>query len=94
MKKRGLTKEDFVHTYIDVSHHFDLSEGEKAFVTVFPRMKGLFGIEVQPNKDFGEEIFEKSMLITGIPREHHFHSDEIEENASIDESFLYISRKR
>ncbi|MHA1685680.1 MAG: Glu-tRNA(Gln) amidotransferase subunit GatE [Candidatus Heimdallarchaeaceae archaeon] len=81
MKKRGLTKEDFVHTYIDVSHHFDLSEGEKAFVTVFPRMKGLFGVEVQPNKDFGEEIFEKSMLITGIPREYHFHSDEIEENA-------------
>lgn len=81
MQKRGLTKEDFVHTYIDVSRHFELSEGEKAFVTVFPKMKGLFGVEVQPNKDFGEEIFEKSMLITGVPREHHFHSDELEENA-------------
>jgi glutamyl-tRNA(Gln) amidotransferase subunit E len=44
-------------------------------------MTGIFGSEVQPNKDFGEEIFEKSMLITGIPRENHFHSDEFKENA-------------
>ena len=81
MKKRGLTKDHFVHTYIDISHLFDLPEGEKAFVTVFPKMKGIFGIEVQPNKDFGEEIFEKSMLITGIPRENQFHSDEMAPNA-------------
>jgi glutamyl-tRNA(Gln) amidotransferase subunit E len=41
-------------------------------------MNGLFGVEVQPNKDFGEDVFEKSMLITGIPREDHFHSDEFQ----------------
>jgi glutamyl-tRNA(Gln) amidotransferase subunit E len=44
-------------------------------------MKGVFGLEVQPNKDFGEEIFEKSMLITGIPRKNQFHSDELQPNA-------------
>jgi glutamyl-tRNA(Gln) amidotransferase subunit E len=44
-------------------------------------MKGLFGLEVQPNKDFGLDIFEKSMLITGISREDHFHSDEMEIDA-------------
>ena len=67
-------------TYVDVTHIFSLKKG-KAFATIFPKMKGLFGFEVQPNKDFGEEIFEKSMLITGIPREDQFHSDEFQPNA-------------
>jgi len=81
MRKRGLTKKDFEHTYVDVTHIFSLKNGNKAFATIFPKMKGLFGLEVQPNKDFGEEIFEKSMLITGIPRENQFHSDELQPNA-------------
>jgi glutamyl-tRNA(Gln) amidotransferase subunit E len=81
MTRRGIEKEDFEHTYVDVSHLFELDEGNKAFVTLFPKMKGLFGTEVQPNKDFGEDIFEKSMLISGIPREDHFHSDEMEVDA-------------
>jgi glutamyl-tRNA(Gln) amidotransferase subunit E len=81
MKKLGLQKENFEHTYIDISQLFELEDNSRAFVTRFPKMKGLFGVEVQPNKDFGLEIFEKSMLITGIPREDHFHSDEMEENA-------------
>ena len=81
MEKRNIKKEDFEHTYIDISHVLDLEKESKAFATIFPKMKGIFGLEVQPNKDFGEEIFEKSMLISGIPREHHFHSDQLEENA-------------
>lgn len=81
MKRRSIQKEDFEHTYVDISHLLRLEEGAKAFATIFPKMKGLFGTEVQPNKDLGEEIFEKSMLITGIPREDHFHSDETAENA-------------
>jgi glutamyl-tRNA(Gln) amidotransferase subunit E len=81
MRKRRMRKEELEHTYVDISHIFELKDDDKAFATRFPRMKGLFGVEVQPNKDFGEEIFEKSMLIAGIPREDQFHSDEIEENA-------------
>jgi len=81
MHDRGLKKEDFEHTYIDASHIFNLRKGNKAYATIFPKMKNLFGTEIQPNKDFGEETFEKSMLITGIPRENQFHSDEIQENA-------------
>lgn len=77
MRQKGLKKENFEHTYVEVSHLFKLKEGCKAFVTRFPGMKGLFGAEVQPNKDFGTDVFEKSMLITGVPREHHFHSDEM-----------------
>jgi glutamyl-tRNA(Gln) amidotransferase subunit E len=80
MLERGLKKEDFEHTYIDVTHLFALERG-KAYATIFPKMRNLFGLEVQPGKDFGEETFEKSMLITGIPREDQFHSDEIQENA-------------
>ena len=81
MKKRTIKKEDFEHTYVDVSHIFKLEGNNRAFATIFPKMKGLFGTEVQPNKDFGEDIFEKSMLITGIPRENHFHGDEMKEDA-------------
>lgn len=81
MKNRGIEKDDFMHTYIDISCLFHLEDDTRALATVFSRMKGLFGLEVQPNKDFGEDIFEKSMLITGIPRENHFHSDELEKNA-------------
>ena len=81
MIERGLKKEDFEHTYIDVTHLFNLKNGNKAFATIFPKMKNLFGTEIQPEKDFGEETFEKSMLITGIPREHQFHSDELQANA-------------
>jgi glutamyl-tRNA(Gln) amidotransferase subunit E len=81
MTKRGTKKEDFEHTYVDVSHAFKLEGDSKAFVTIFPKMKGIFGTEIQPCKDFGEDMFEKSMLITGIPREDHFHSDEMEKNA-------------
>jgi glutamyl-tRNA(Gln) amidotransferase subunit E len=98
MRKRGLKKEDFEHTYVDVTHVFSLENGNKAFATIFPKMKGLFGLEVQPNKDFGEEIFEKSMLITGIPRENQFHSDEIHEKAvrkrSLHPCKLSINKKR
>lgn len=79
MLKRGIKEEDFEHTYVDISHLFE--DDKKYFASVFPKMKGLLGIEVQPKKDFGEEIFEKSMLITGVPRKHHFHSDELSENA-------------
>jgi len=98
MQKRGLKKEDFEHTYVDVTHVFNLKNGSKAFATIFPKMKGLFGSEVQPNKDFGEEIFEKSMLITGIPRENQFHSDEINDKAvrkrSLHPSRLPVNVKR
>jgi glutamyl-tRNA(Gln) amidotransferase subunit E len=80
MKERAIERGDFEHMYVDVTHLFEL-EDEKAFATLFPKMKGIFGLEVQPNKDFGLEIFEKSMLITGISRENQFHSDETEENA-------------
>jgi glutamyl-tRNA(Gln) amidotransferase subunit E len=80
MREHGIEKEDFEHTYVDITHLFTLGD-DKAFVTIFPKMKGLFGLEVQPDKDFGLEIFEKSMLVTGIPCENHFHSDENEENA-------------
>lgn len=96
--ERGLKKEDFEHTYVDVTHIFSLKNGDKAFATIFPKMRGLFGLEVQPNKDFGEEIFEKSMLITGIPREDQFHSDEFQQDAvrkrSIHPCKLPINAKR
>ena len=79
MQKREISKDDFEHTYVDISHLFN--NDKMVYATLFPKMKGIFNTKVQPNKDFGLEIFEKSMLITGIPREDHFHSDELETDA-------------
>ena len=79
MLKRGISKDALEHTYVDISHLFESEV--KHFAVICPKMKGLFGLEVQPEKDFGLEIFEKSMLITGVPRENHYHSDENEEGA-------------
>ncbi|MFW9851838.1 MAG: Glu-tRNA(Gln) amidotransferase subunit GatE [Candidatus Thorarchaeota archaeon] len=81
MLKRNIKSEDFEHTYVDITHLFSFDENIKVFSSIFPKMKGLFNFEVQPNKDFGLEIFEKSMLITGVPRENHFHSDEFIEDS-------------
>ncbi|MHA1449883.1 MAG: hypothetical protein ACTSP4_10735, partial [Candidatus Hodarchaeales archaeon] len=65
---------DLEHSYIDVT---DLLEGtgwieanreESIFAIKLPNFGGILGIEVQPSKDFGMEMFEKAELITGIPR--------------------------
>ncbi len=79
MLKRGITKDDFEHTYVDVSHLFESET--KYFAVICPKMKGLFGLEVQLNKDFGLEIFEKSMLISGVHRADQYHSDEFEDES-------------
>jgi len=74
----GLKKEDFEHTYVDISHLFnDLGEGESAYTVRLPGFQELLLTEVQPGKDFGYEIFEKNNLITGIQYNEMFHSGEI-----------------
>ncbi len=71
-------KEDYEHNYIEISHLFDkLAEGEKAYAVRLPGFEEIVITEIQPQKDFGFEIFEKCNLITGIQYNEMFHSGEI-----------------
>ncbi len=77
-------KDQFTHTYVDISHLFDdLEDGEKAYCIRLPGFEEFLNTEVQPGKDFGFEIFEKCNLITGIPFFDMFHSGESSQDSII-----------
>jgi glutamyl-tRNA(Gln) amidotransferase subunit E len=77
LKSRSVEKDDFEHTYIDISHLFDdLWEDKSAYAVRLPSFEDILLIEVQPGKDFGYEIFEKCNLITGLQYDELFHSGE------------------
>ena len=80
----GRLQSELEHTYVDVSHLFEgklPSSEHVAFAVRAPGFQGLLGIEIQPGKDFGHDIIEKAELISGIPREWMYHSDEKLEGA-------------
>jgi glutamyl-tRNA(Gln) amidotransferase subunit E len=73
-----ITKNDFEHNYIEIGHLFKtLADGEKVFAIRLPKFEKILLAEVQPQKDFGFEIFEKCNLITGIQYNEMFHSGEM-----------------
>lgn len=73
-----ISKDDFEHSYIEISQLFDnLAEGEKAYAVRLPKFEDILLTEIQPEKDFGYEVFEKCELITGVPCASMFHSGEI-----------------
>ncbi|WP_457558419.1 Glu-tRNA(Gln) amidotransferase subunit GatE [Candidatus Harpocratesius sp.] len=79
LKQRGLRKEDFEHTYLDISHLFsDIPEKTIIMGIRLPKLHGILGREEQPGKDFGQDVLEKASLISGVPIKHLFHSDQIE----------------
>jgi len=83
LKERQVEKDDFEHTYIDISHLFDdLGEGKSAYAVRLPSFEDILLIEVQPGKDFGYEIFEKCNLITGIQYDELFHSGECQSEST------------
>ncbi|MCK4756935.1 MAG: Glu-tRNA(Gln) amidotransferase subunit GatE [Thermoplasmata archaeon] len=77
LEKMPIEKDDFEHTYVDISHLFDvLAEDEKAYAVHLPQFENILMAEIQPQKDFGFEIFEKCNLITGVGYDEMFHSGE------------------
>ena len=73
-----ITKNDFEHNYIEIGHLFkDMAESEKVFAVRLPKFEDILLTEVQPQKDFGFEMFEKCNLITGIQYNEVFHSGEM-----------------
>ncbi|MHA1340127.1 MAG: Glu-tRNA(Gln) amidotransferase subunit GatE [Promethearchaeota archaeon] len=84
MKKRNITKENIQQDPIDVTSILKntmckfINKGIKAKQKVWalkvPKMKGLWGIEVQENRRFGTEVANKIRVITGL--KGLIHSDE------------------
>lgn len=105
LNKRGIKEEELEHTYIDLTDNFDSEAIPSNYIimgTRIPKFSGLLGLEIQPGKDFGQDIIEKTELISGIPRFYLFHSDEmdpkafrklnyeqLEDKSSVQENFFF-----
>jgi len=84
LKERSLTKDELEHTYIELTENFDVTKVPKNFIIMgirLPKFGGIFKLEIQPGKDFGQDIIEKTELISGIPRQFLFQSDEMDANS-------------
>ncbi|MHA2245723.1 MAG: Glu-tRNA(Gln) amidotransferase subunit GatE [Candidatus Hodarchaeales archaeon] len=77
LRSRDVVENDFQPNFIDVSSAI-LEElpNEVAFAIRLPKCAGIFLMEVQPEKTFAEEIFDRCELITGISMENMTHSNE------------------
>ncbi|MHA1187377.1 MAG: Glu-tRNA(Gln) amidotransferase subunit GatE [Candidatus Heimdallarchaeota archaeon] len=84
LKDRDFKKDDLEHTYVDLTDKFDKEKVPKNYLIMgirLPKFGELLGLEIQPGKDFGQDIIEKVELITGVPRFYIFHSDEVKQDA-------------
>ncbi|MHA1994799.1 MAG: Glu-tRNA(Gln) amidotransferase subunit GatE [Candidatus Hodarchaeales archaeon] len=76
LKKRGIKKSDFQANYIDVSSAItNLGDSEIALAVRLSKCKDIFLKEVQPGKQFAEELFDRIELITGISMGNMSQSD-------------------
>ncbi len=84
MESRNIKKSDFDVKIVELTEIFNqtnfnplrsaLKKKMKVFGIKAPKMRGILGIEIQPNKRFGKEIAEKVRIITGL--RGLIHSDE------------------
>jgi len=84
LRERKLTKAELEHTYYDITEEFTsglIPEGLSVMAIRIPKFAGILGLEIQPGKDFGQDVFEKASLISGILTQHMFHSDELSNDA-------------
>ena len=84
LKERKLQKNELEHTYYDLTDEFPsgtIPDGLSVMGIRVPKFKGILGLEIQPGKDFGLDVFEKANLISGVLVEHMFHSDELSQDA-------------
>ncbi|MHA1854409.1 MAG: Glu-tRNA(Gln) amidotransferase subunit GatE [Promethearchaeota archaeon] len=84
IKERNIDPDDLEHTYFDLTDKFTSLNFPKNNIIMgirLPKFKGILGLEIQPAKDFGQDVFEKTALITGLLMNNIFHSDEVDPNA-------------
>ncbi|MHA2364008.1 MAG: Glu-tRNA(Gln) amidotransferase subunit GatE [Candidatus Hodarchaeales archaeon] len=76
----GLTEDRFDDTFVELYQLFDdLDRETTVFGVSLPLIEQILLKEVQPGKDFGMEIFEKCILISGIQSNELFHSGELQD---------------
>jgi Glu-tRNA(Gln) amidotransferase subunit E-like FAD-binding protein len=102
LKIRGVKKSDFQANYIDVSSAItSLADNEVALAVRLSKCKDIFLEEVQPGKQFAEELFDRIELITGISMDNMSQSDSPQNwlnsnrvreilNLQIDDSYVVI----
>ncbi len=84
LKEREFDINELEHTYFELTDKFNATNIPNNFIIMgirLPKLDGVLGLEIQPRKDFGQDIFEKTALITGIIMKNMFHSDEIDSKA-------------
>ncbi|TFG20677.1 MAG: Glu-tRNA(Gln) amidotransferase subunit GatE [Promethearchaeota archaeon] len=84
LKEQGFKPDDLEHTYYEITEELpteSIPEGLSVMAIRVPKFNGILGLEIQPGKDFGQDVFEKASLISGILVDHMFHSDELAETA-------------
>jgi glutamyl-tRNA(Gln) amidotransferase subunit E len=84
LKDNGLQKDELQHTYTDLTDRFPAKTIPEDYIIMgirLPKFGEVLGEEVQPEKDFGQDILEKAELISGVPRSNMFHSSELADNA-------------
>ncbi len=84
LKERKFDINELEHTYFELTDKFNAKNIPNNFIIMgirLPKLDGVLGLEIQPRKDFGQDIFEKTALITGLIMKNMFHSDELDPKA-------------
>jgi glutamyl-tRNA(Gln) amidotransferase subunit E len=84
LKEREFDVNELEHTYFELTDKFKADNIPDNFIIMgirLPKLCGILGLEIQPRKDFGQDIFEKTALITGLLMKNMFHSDEMDSKA-------------
>ena len=84
LKERNFDINELEHTYFELTDKFNAKNIPNNFIIMgirLPKLDGVLGLEIQPRKDFGQDVFEKTALITGLIMKNMFHSDELDPKA-------------
>jgi len=66
LTSKGVIEDDFQPNFIDISSSIIGNMSKYAFAVRLPKCEGIFKKQVQQNKSFAEEIFDRCELISGI----------------------------
>ncbi|QEE14517.1 Glu-tRNA(Gln) amidotransferase subunit GatE [Promethearchaeum syntrophicum] len=84
LKDRDFDINEVEHTYFELTDKFKAAKIPDDFIVMgirLPKLDGILGLEIQPKKDFIQDIFEKTALITGLLMKNMFSSDEMNLNS-------------
>lgn len=75
LQQRNFNPEELQHTYFDFSEYFEARSSVVMGIRI-PKFAHLLALEIQPERDLGQDFFEKASLISGIPVSNLYHAEE------------------